>query len=172
MVFNAKLDAVSRARQAFVNARTTLEARLREQMQKELSNLQTQIDIAVRYAFDSGESKAAIMRALGTKDYRTMQGSLDRTTAVAEIIGANPLDSIYSIDNNVLSVEYNNHGTQRYSGVAQFDVKKLDDGRVLFLSKTPLWNDDYTIRNDVVVALDGKTDGEYYEEAVSWILGR
>jgi predicted PP-loop superfamily ATPase len=62
---SARLSAVNKAKQAYVMAKTTLEQRLREQMREELSNLQTQIDIAVRYAYDSGESKADILRAMG-----------------------------------------------------------------------------------------------------------
>jgi hypothetical protein len=172
MTFSQKLDAVSKAKQAYVLARTTLEARLREQMRLELANLQTQIDIAVRYAVDAGESKASVLRALGTKDYNTVKASLDRTQAVAEIVGADPLANVYLLDGNdgyeFLHVHYVNHGTQGYTGDAKFRVKRLDNGGILFLAETPLWNDDYTIRNDVVVALDGKTDGEYYEEAVAW----
>lgn len=174
MTFNARLDAVSKAKQAYVIARTTLENHLREQMRNELNNLQTQVDIAVRYAVDAGESKASILRALGTKDYGTINSSLERTHAVAEIKGANPLDSVYDIsyDDNgdeFLYVSYQNHGKQGYSGEARFRIKRLDNGGILFLSTTPLWNDDYTVRNDAVVALDGKTDGEYYDEAIAWM---
>jgi hypothetical protein len=174
MTFSAKLDAVSKAKQAYVIARTTLEARLREQMRSELSNLQTQIDIAVRYAVDAGERKAAVMRALGTKDYNTLKQSLERTQGVSEVVGADPLATTYfhTVDDEgveTLEVRYDHHGTLEYSGYASFTIKRLDNGNILFLSDSPLWNDDYTIRNDVVVALDGKTDGEYYVEAVDWI---
>jgi hypothetical protein len=79
---NARLDAVSKAKQAYVLAKSTLEQRLREQMKTELANIQTQMDIAVRYAFDAGESKADILRALGTKDYGTLNASLERTQGV------------------------------------------------------------------------------------------
>ncbi len=166
---SARLDAVSKAKQAYILARTTLEARLREQMRKELANLQTQVDIAVRYAVDAGESKASILRALGTKDYNTLNASLERTQGVAEIVGADPLAGVYSLDRDVLGVRYVNHGTQNYNGEAVFALKRLDDGKILLLSTTPLWSDDYTVRNDAVMALDGKSDGEYYDEAVKWI---
>lgn len=169
--FNARLDAVSKARQAFVLARATLEQRLREQMREELNNLQTQIDIAVRYAYDSGESKASIMRALGVKDFNTMQGSLDRTQSVAEVVGADPLANVYRVDGDMLYVSYRGHGSWNYTGDAQFRIKRLDGGGILFLSETPLWSEDYTVRNDAVVALDGRTDNEYYEEAVAWLSG-
>ena len=165
------LDAVSKARQAFVVARTTLEARLREQMREELTNLQTQVDIAVRYAFDAGESKAAIMRAMGTKDYNTMNSSLERTQGVAQIVGADPLAEVYQFDMvGVLWVNYVNHGPDKLNGKASFDVKVLDDGKILLLAiDAKLLNSDYTVRNDAVAVLDGKTDGFYYEEVIQWL---
>jgi hypothetical protein len=165
-----KLDAVAKAKQAYVLARTTLEQRLREQMRDELSNLQTQIDIAVRYAVDAGESKASILRALGTKDYNTVKASLERTQGVAEIVGADPLGDVYSMFDNVLYVNWRNHGVEKYNGHATFDVKALDDGKLLLIGREPLWNEDYTIRNDAIALLDGRTDGVYYEEVVDWVL--
>jgi hypothetical protein len=163
---NARLSAVNKAKQAYVVAKTNLEQRLREQMREELANLQTQIDIAVRYAYDGGESKRDIGRALGTSNYNTINESLERTNGVVEIIG----DSPYSwSDKDTVTVSYDNHGPSEYSGEASFVVKKLDDGRYLFLGLDPLWSDDYKTRNDVVAALDGKTDGFYYEELVEWI---
>jgi len=166
---NSRLDAVTRAKQAYVVAKTTLEARLRDELRKEMANLQTQIDIAVRYAFDSGESKADILRALGTKFYGTLNESLERTRAVTEIVGRNPLDDAYSLDVDTVTVTYRDHGPNHVTGSAKFFVKKLDDGSYLFLSLDPLWSDDYKTRNDVVAALDGKNDGFYYEELVSWM---
>jgi hypothetical protein len=118
---------------------------------------------------DAGESKAAILRALGTKDYGTINASLERTQGVAEVVGADPLGDVYSIFDNVLYVNWHNHGSEKYNGRATFDVKRLDDGKVLLIGREPLWNDDYTVRNDAIALLDGRTDGFYYEEAVSWI---
>lgn len=167
-----KLDAVSKARQAFILARTTLEQRLRDQMREELANLQTQIDIAVRYALDSGESKASILRAMGTKDFRTLQASLDRTESVSAIEGADPLSDVYELRDGLLYVKYVNHGEEKYNGTASFDIKELDDGKLLLIARESLWNKDYTVRNDAVAVLDGKTDGYYYDEAVAWLSSR
>lgn len=156
-----------------MSAKSTLEHRLREQLNKEMSNLQTQIDIAVRYAYDSGETKANILRALGTKDFNTVVRCLERTSAVAEIVGESPLDSIYSwLDKDTVRAVYKDHGPNNYSGEASFVVKKLDNGSYLFLSLDSLWSEDYKTRNDIVAALDGKTDGHYYEELVSWVTRR
>jgi hypothetical protein len=170
MKLSAKLDAVAKAKKAYVLARTTLEQRLREQMREELTNLQTQVDIAVRYAYDTGESKASILRAMGTKDYGTLNASLERTRGVTEVVGDDPFGNVYEwVEQNVLRVTYVGHGVERYNGVATFDVKRLDDGKILLLGREPLWNDDYTVRNDAIALLDGKTDGFYYEEVIEWM---
>lgn len=165
-----KLDAVSKAKQAYVLARTTLEARLREQMRLELANLQTQIDIAVRYAVDAGESKAAILRALGTKDYNTVKASLERTAGVAEVVGADPLAGVYQVIDGKLHANWDDWDATEYKGKAVFDIKRLDDGTILLLAvEGDLWNDDYSVRNDVIALLDGRTDGTYYEDVVAWL---
>lgn len=168
---NARLDAVSKAKQAYVIAKTTLEQRLREQMKEELSNLQTQIDLAVRFAYESGENKANILRSMGTKDYHTLNASLERTHAVTEIVGEDPLDSVFTFDSitGEFTAVYSNHGPDRISGQATFDFRILQDHTKWFMSRDSLWSDDFTVRNDAVAALDNKQDGYYYQEAVSWI---
>lgn len=167
---NARLSAVSKAKQAYVAAKTTLENRLREQMREELANIQTQIDIAIRYAYDSGETKRDIGRALGTSNYNTINESLERTSGVAELVGDDPYDQMFTMmGDDTVVVSYDRHGPNSYSGEATFSIKKLDDGNYLFLSFDPLWSDDYKTRNDVVAVLDGKMDGYYYEELREWI---
>lgn len=166
---NARLDAVSKAKAAYVLAKTTLEARLREQLREELVNTQTQIDLAVRYAYNAGESKAEILRALGTKDYHTLNACLERTELVEEVVGDNPFDSIFTKVDDTLHVSYRNEGPKSYTGDAVFNVRNLTGGEYLLAAHTPLWNEDYTVRNDVVVALDGVTDGYYYGQAKQWL---
>ena len=58
---SARIDAVFKARQAYLIAKTSLENEIRQKLRDDLANLQTQVDIAVRYAFDNGESKAEIL---------------------------------------------------------------------------------------------------------------
>ena len=170
---NMRLSAVSKARQNYLIAKTTLEQRLKEQMRDELANLQTQIDIAVRYAYDSGENKADILRALGTKFYGTVNESLERTSGVTEAVGDDPYDQIFTMmGDDVVVVSYDKHGPKQYSGEASFTIKELDDGSYLFLSLDPLWSEDYRTRNDVVAVLDGVKDGFYYEELCEWIAQR
>jgi hypothetical protein len=168
-MISAKLDSVAKSKQAYVVAKTTLEQELREKVRKELSNLQTQIDIAVRYAVDAGESKASILRALGTSDYGTINASLERTHGVAQAVGADPFAGVYKRDGDDLEVTYINHGPDKFNGRALFHIENWDDDTVFLVGVTPLWTDDYTVRNDAVAVLDGKTDGYYYEEVVTWM---
>ena len=172
-MISAKLDAVAKAKQAYMLARATLEARLREQMKADMNNLQTQVDIAVRYAVDAGESKAAVLRALGTKNFDTIKASLERTQGVTEIVGADPLAGVYFVlhtpDGDQLEVTYVNHGPDKLNGFAQFTMQTWDDGTLFLTGKHSLWNADYTVRNDAVAVLDGKTDGYYYEEVRDWL---
>lgn len=167
----AKLDAVAQAKERYVIAKANLEYRLRDQLKKELNNLQTQMDITVRYAVDEGCSKASVLRALGTKDYRTLYDSLDRTDSIVEPQGSTGLESAYkfNLQTGELNVAYENHGPLRVTGEATFDYRVLDDGTKWFMSRTPLWNEDFTVRNDVVAALDNRQDGDYYDEAVAWV---
>lgn len=162
------LDAVTKAKTNYVLARTTLEARLREQLREELSNMQAQIDLAVRYAYDAGLSKASIMRALGTKDYHTLNDSLSRTAGVEEIVG---YGDVYSLAGTILTVTYTNHGPDKITDTAKFSVKRLADGAILFDPLTPLWDDTMTVKNQAVAKL-ANSDGFYYQEAVEWIQAR
>jgi len=165
------LDAVMKSKQAYVLAKSSLEARLRSRMDDELLNIRTQIDISIRYAFDLGESKADILRAMGTKDYHTVNISLERTRGVAQVVGLDPLDSVYSLSGEYVTANYINHGEKSYTGKASFTYKILDDGSYLFFAEDALWSDDYKTRNDVVAVLDGRNDGPYFEELSAWMAG-
>ena len=168
---SAYLDAVTKARTELVMARATLESRLRQELEERLSNMEAQLDIAVRYAYDNGHSKGQILSAMGAKYYGMVNESLERTEGVVEVKGVSPLDSVYSFDFDTgeFTAVYHKHGSQGISGSATFDFRILDDGTKWFMSKTPLWSEDWTVRNEVVAALDNKQEGEYYEEALEWV---
>lgn len=169
MSIEAKLDAVTKARASYVLARATLEARLQDQLKAELMSLQTQLDIAVRYAFDAGATKASILRAMGLKDFNTLQASLARTEGISEVVGDDPLDALYAFnEQGLLVATYHEHGPMAISGMARFDIKTMEDGTIWFFAHDKLWNDNYTVRNEVVAALDGRQDGFYYNEALQW----
>jgi hypothetical protein len=164
---SARLDAIAKARTNYVTKRATLEHELRNRLEEELSAARAQLDVAIRLAFDGGESKASIGRAMGTKDYGTINAALARTEGVEDIIGVDPLDSVFSIDGDTLTVDYVRHGTRQISGSAQFTIAHVD-GKPMLSSLTPLWDATYTTRNETVRALDGVLEGEYFDEFVEW----
>ena len=170
---SAHLDAVTKARSELVLARATLEARLRDELEEQLQNMQSRLDLTVRYAYDAGHSKAQILQAMGAKYYGIVNESLERTEGVDEIVGRDPLDSVYSYDvqHGTLTARYVDHGPDSLTGEARFSYRVLDDGNEVFMSLDPLFNEDYSVRNDVVQAIDNRTEGYYYEEALAWVTG-
>tara|TARA_R110000823_G_scaffold136000_1_gene265277 strand:+ start:51 stop:572 length:522 start_codon:yes stop_codon:yes gene_type:complete len=166
---SVRLDAVAKAKSAYVTARLGLEHELREKMRHDLANLNTQIDIAVRFATEAGESKAAILRALGTKDYGTINASLQRTQGVTDIVGVNELDEVYSLASDVLTVRYVGHGEKNITGTATFNTSWFDSESLFLQGNESLWNHTFTVRNDVIANLDGVNSGEYYEEVKTWL---
>jgi glutamate synthase domain-containing protein 3 len=93
-----QLAGVKAAQERLKKARAEVESRLRVMLEAELGELVRARDVAVRKAHEAGVSKAAIKRALGTKDHATVQrilsGSDSTLGAVASgeqvvVVGAN-----------------------------------------------------------------------------------
>lgn len=72
-------DRIRQAKRDLVDFKRDAESILRAELANRIATRQKIVDDAVRAAYDYGLSKAAIGRALGTKDYRTVQATLDRT---------------------------------------------------------------------------------------------
>ncbi len=110
--------------------------------------------------------------ASGSEFARQKRSALSRPhQGVVEVVGVDPLDSVYSYDPDTreLDVNYHNHGPESIVGSARFTYKEFDDGKKFFLSHEGLYNEDFTKRNDVVAVLDQKDYGFYYEEAIAWL---
>jgi hypothetical protein len=170
---SAHLDAVAKARTELVLAKATLEARLREELEDQLLNMQSRLDLTVRYAYDAGHSKAQILQAMGAKYYGIVNESLERTEGVDEVVGVDPLASVYDYDisTGMLRVTYDKHGPDLISGEAEFMYAVLHDGAEVFFSNTPIYNEDYSKKNEVVTAIADRQNGFYYEEALAWVTG-
>lgn len=72
-------ERIRQAKRDLVDYKRDAESILRAELANRIATRQKIVDDAVRAAYDHGLSKAAIGRALGTKDYRTVQVTLDRT---------------------------------------------------------------------------------------------
>jgi len=83
-----QLAGVKAAQERLKKARAEVETRLRVMLEAELLELVRARDVAVRKAHEAGVSKAAIKRALGTKDHATVQRILSGADSTASAIGA------------------------------------------------------------------------------------
>lgn len=159
-----QLNRVAAAANTARNNAKTLEAKLRDKLKEELSKDSTALDIAAAEAFRSGAKKAAIGRAMGTKDFNTYNDAIDRglrligTTAST----ASGVSLRFDID-NLLVVNY-------YGQEAEFEIYYLEGQENPFLNATtPLWDEAYANKNLLVEALDGVSSGALYDEVVAWI---
>lgn len=173
---DSKLQAVTFARENLRQMKQNLEEELRRELQEKLAHAQVLVDNAVRAAFDSGIRKAEILRAMGTRDFRTMQDCLDRTESIAGVASSSSLDSTYSYDPEakILSVNYVNHGPNDITNKARFEVKRNEDDNQIFFDSldSKYYGDNYASINHAVVWLDRKLEGFYYEEALEWLHER
>lgn len=93
-VVAAEFEAVAAASDALRNARATLRRELERELERKLENLRANQAHAVRVLHEriiaetGRPNYAAIKRAVGTQDHRTVQGILARTESVAEEIVA------------------------------------------------------------------------------------
>lgn len=83
-----QLAGVKAAQERLKKARAEVETRLRFLLDAELVELVRARDVAVRKAYEAGVSKAAIKRALGTKDHATVQRILTGANSSVGAISA------------------------------------------------------------------------------------
>jgi hypothetical protein len=159
------LEQVTAAAKAKRDLERTLEARLREEMKRQLAEADTALAVAAGQAFRAGTAKAAIGRALGSKDYNTYNDYITRgfdLTAGVESDTTTPNGLVIGFtDERVVGVEYNG----QYA-----EVEWLYDGEStepVVWTQYSMWNDDYSVRNEIVY--DVTNENGIYEDIVKWI---
>lgn len=156
-------DAANAAR----NNAAELEARLRKEMHAELLKDRTAVDIAAAEAYRAGISKSAIGRAMGTKDYSTYTGAIERGS---RLIGA---DAALSSGIVIKGYAGDEITIQRGNEEAEFLIAAIEDEfmnvHIEFYSQTPLYDDKYDKKNSLVAELDSADSGSLYEEVLAWI---
>lgn len=100
-----------------------------------------------------------IKRAYGTKDHRTVADVIERRRNEIEVIRKTRMGRIR---NQPEWFEFTDGGVRvTWEGdQAQYTWTHLEEGVLLFATDTPQWDDTYTIRNEAVALLDGKTSEE------------
>lgn len=155
------LAEVTQARTALRTLRSELEA----EIERKIALARDASDLAIRKAYNAGARKADILRASGTRNFGTIQESLDRTEGVSvaleEVVNAGK----FSWRGTLLVVNEEDN-------VVEFEPHYREDtDDYIFYTEAPLWNTDWTGQNALVAGLDAKTSGPLWDEANAWMKG-
>lgn len=156
---SATLKELRERREAYRLFREDVEADLKRQRQERLAAEQLGIEQLIIKAASEGATQGEIKRAYGTKDHRTISSVINAhgpeiaamRKARAKVLSGMP-DWLTFVDYG-FQVVIGEHGSD-------YTFSEMDDGTFLFSSTELLWNDDYSIKNEAVELLDGKTEND------------
>jgi len=119
----ASLDALAEKHTAYMIAKATIEAQLKQELAERLSSYKQERDMALRLACEAGVPRTQLGKAIGTSNYATVQEIL-ALTEVAEHVSnsGNGKWSLIRVSSNVWSLSVKNIGVQSLSGVAEVDL--------------------------------------------------
>lgn len=154
MTLEATLQDLAERRLAFKAYREQVEEEARKFRADRLATEQSSIDHLVARAAAEGATLGQIKRAYGTKDHRTVANIVQAKRAEIEALREAKADEQlrsdwFAIEDNGVTVKVGEHE-------ALFTYTYVDD-EVMFVTEEPLWNGDFTVRNEAVALLDGKT---------------
>lgn len=161
MTLENTLFELAERRHAYKNFRARVEEELRELRAQKLASELDSIELLIVAARAEGATLGQIKKAYGTKDHRTISDVIARREADVEAakLAANEEQpkarEWFKLEEDVVQATL--HGQQ-----AELTWSTVD-GNIMLLSDTPLWNEDFTIRNEAVAALDGKTEADSEE---------
>ena len=162
MALEEALQELAERRMAFRAYREQVEEELRQLRGEKLAAEQANIEHLVAKAAAEGGTTGQIKRAYGTKDHRTVADILARRASEikalrnAEIEKQNDTSWFNFTDDGVLA---------RIGGSEALFTYVYVDDEMMLTTETPLWNDDFTQRNEAVALLDGKTEDDSIEAA-------
>lgn len=166
MALEATLEQLSERRLSFKAYRETVEEELRQLRLQKLAAEQASIEHLVVKAVAEGATLGQVKRAYGTKDHRTIATIVTARAAEIEAIRQSKLTAKAKTEDwfqlggvpGLALVTIGDH--QAYYSWSEVD------GELMFTTESPLWNDDFTIKNEAVALLDGKTESESEEAAI------
>lgn len=141
----------------------TIREELEQELQAKLTLARLASDLAIRKAYDAGWRKADLLRASGTKNFRTIQDALDRTDGMGVALEEVVSGGKFSWRGTLLVVTDGDN-------VVEFEPHYREDtDDYIFYTEAPLWDDDWTGQNALVAGLDAKTSGSLWDEANAWM---
>lgn len=161
MTLEDTLQDLAERRYAFRAYRTNVDEELRKLRAEKLGAEQASIEHIVVKAMAEGATLGQVKRAYGTKDHRTIanivaaRASEIEAVREAQVEQEEPKDDWFILGMGHVSVFLDDaRATFTWSEV---------DGLLMFSTDEPLWDSDYTIRNEAVALLDGKTEADSNE---------
>lgn len=164
------LDRITEARKNLREADESFAERMKLARIAEQQNLTDLLDVAIRQAYNSGLSIAAIQRAYPTRAFSTIKQSLERTEHLP-VFTPNVIEPFVSgytfyldktIDPMVITVSDNWESVD-------FEIYYLDDGK-LMLSLQTIITEDENYGAEIISQLDGMLSGDLYYKVEKWIL--
>lgn len=126
------LDLLTDKHNAFLMAKAVIEAELRDEFTRRISQARNERDTALRLADSAGVPRTQLGKAIGTTNYRTVQEILANIGS-SEVSVADPDGKwiLSHLDNNQVSVTIRDLGIGHVSGTAVFNIV---DGQPVFVS--------------------------------------
>lgn len=157
MTLQETLDQLSERRLAFKAYQQQVEEELRALRLEKLGAEKASIEYLVAKAAAEGATTGQIKRAYGTKDHRTIADILGARAKEIEAIRTAAEEAKrgpewFQLDSEFVRVFLGEHS-------AMFQWHDVE-GELMFTTEEPLWNEDFTIKNEAVALLDGKLESE------------
>jgi hypothetical protein len=153
------LAQLQQRRAQFVPFREAVDADLERQRVERLATEKNAIRTLVLKAFAEGASMGQIKRAYNTTDHRTISDIIKSGAAEvaaiqqAEVSGVETQPEWFTLDGDSVHVTFGGDS-------AVYEWTEMEDGKFLFTTDAPLWNDEFTQKNKAVEYLDGKTESD------------
>lgn len=173
------LDAIRDEAKIARLPRREMEAQIRAELERYKALRLQVLSRLMNEARLAGVPTTKFSEAVGTKDYRTILSIMNLTRAEFEgrtvdeggVVSQNSgsESAVYLLEGDELTVTYSGHGEKSITGSAVFEVVDAEDVEgFMLVALTSPYNEDYTVRNNVVAELD-TASGPYYEEVQLWL---
>lgn len=128
----AALDTLIEKHRAYVIAKATIEAELKQELVERLSVHKSERDLALLQADQANVPRTQLGKAIGTTNYKTVQDILSLTKESEVSFNNGSSDwSLIKISDRAWSLTVNNLGLQKASGTVEVS---LDMGSISFVS--------------------------------------
>lgn len=131
----AALDSLVERHRAYVIAKATIEAELKQELVERLSVHKSERDMALRLADEAGVPRTQLGKAIGTSNYKTIQDILAATQANETSFQDGSSEwTLIKTSGSSWSLTVHNLGVNSMSGTAEIG---LGDGGISYVSGEP-----------------------------------